>query len=192
MSKISKKRIKENIFGAQICWGASLLIFVGAAIIALFHPGEELFSAFGYLGVAMIMVSGINLYVYIKECRILKGAHWILADGLCTFLLSLFPIFRQMVQPELIPFFFGMWELFSGVLKAVESIELRGWKLREWKGFFYVGAIEILSGVASLLEPVDDFMGIHRVVAMIFIVQCFGFVFKILVYSKINEKNLIS
>ncbi len=94
-----------------------------------------------------------------------------------------------MIQPAIIPFFFGVWELFSGILKVIDSSELKEEKIAGWKWFRNIGSIEILSGVAALLKPIDDFMGMHVVVAIIFFVQSCGFLFKILIYPQIIKES---
>ena len=94
-----------------------------------------------------------------------------------------------MIKPAIIPFFFGVWELFSGILKAIDSSELKEEKIEGWKWFRTIGCIEILSDVVALLKPVDDFIGMNVVVAMIFFVQSCGFLFKILIYQQIIKES---
>lgn len=153
------------------------------------NPKEKLVTIAVYLGLSMLLVGSVNIVVYCKKNKLLHGSHWLLADGMSTVLLSLFPLFNQMIQPAMVPFFFGVWELFSGILKVIDSSELKEEKIAGWKWFRGVGSIEVLSGVAALLKPVDDFMGMHVVVAMIFFVQSCGFMFKILIYPKIIKET---
>jgi len=54
--------------------------------------------------------------------------------------------------------------LFSGVLKVIDASELKEESIEGWKWFRGIGSIEILSGVAALLKPIDDFMGMNVVV----------------------------
>lgn len=181
---------REKIFNrVQICWIIAQLLLIGCGILALCNKGEQLVSISVYLGISMLLVGSINIYVYYKEQKKLHGSHWLLADGMSTVLLSLFPLFNQMIQPSIIPFFFGVWELFSGILKVIDSSELKEERIKGWKWFRGIGCIEILSGVASLLKPIDDFMGMNVVVASIFFVQSCGFMFKILIYPQIVKKN---
>ena len=48
-----------------------------------------------------------------------------------------------------------------------------------------IGLAELTSGVASMLKPVDEFVGMNHVVAIIFFVQSFGFVFKMFIYHNL-------
>lgn len=172
----------------QVCWMIAQMILVGSGILAICNPREKLVAVSECLGLAMLLVGSINIIICHKKKKDLPGSHWLLADGMSTVLLSLFPLFNQMIQPAIIPFFFGVWELFSGILKVIDSSELREEKIAGWKWFRNIGRIEILSGVAALLKPVDDFVGMNVVVAIIFFVQSFGFMFKILIYPKIVKE----
>lgn len=183
------KRFLTKFSWVQVYWLFAEVILICSGILALCNSGEQLVSVSIWLGIAMLITGCINIYVYYKKKKTMHGSHWLLADGMCTILLSLFPLFNQMIQPAIIPFFFGVWELFSGILKVIDSSELKEEKIAGWKWFLGIGSIEILSGVASLLKPVDDVMGIHVVVAIIFFVQSCGFLFKILIYPKIIKEN---
>lgn len=180
----------EKFAWVQVCWMIAQIIFVGSGILAICNPGEKLVAVSGCLGLAMLMVGSINIVIYNKKKKDLPGSHWLLADGMSTVLLSLFPLFNQIIQPAIIPFFFGVWELFSGILKVIDSSELKEEKIVGWKWFRNIGRIEILSGVAALLKPIDDFVGMNVVVAIIFFVQSFGFMFKILIYPEIVKEEV--
>lgn len=173
----------------QILWGMAHILMIGSGALALWNPGEKLVSIAIWLGLSMLVVGSINVAIYSKEKELLHGSHWLLADGMLTILLSIFPLFNKMIQPAILPFFFGVWELLSGVFKVIDAQEIEKEKIAEWKGFCGIGCVEIFSGVAALLKPVEEFMGMHVVVAIIFFVQGCGFLFKIMIYSKITKES---
>ncbi len=175
-----------------ICWAIAGLLLLTGGILSLIY--DDLLPIATYLGGIMLAVGGINIAIYCASKGRLHGDRWFLADGLATALLSAFPLLNQMIVSAMIPFFFGVWELFSGILKSMDSMELRRARIGGWIAVFSIGLFEILSGVAALLKPIEDFMGMHIVVAMILFVQSLGYVFKILLYSKlvlskIDQKN---
>lgn len=182
-----KTTTRKKITWIQLYWLMAMFILIGSGFLALSHPGEQLISVSSYLGLAMLLTGCINLYIYRKQRELLHGSHWLLADGMSTTLLALFPLFNQMIQPAMIPLFFGVWELFSGILKVIDASELKEEQIDGWRWFQNIGRIEILSGVSSLLKPIDDFMGIHVIVAIILFIQGLGFLFKILIYQKIKR-----
>ena len=189
MSKIDMGQNEKRKTWVQVCWIIAQIVLIGSGILAICNPGEKLVEVSGELGLSMLLVGSINMYVYREKKKLLHGSHWLLADGMSTVLLSLFPLFNQMIQPAIIPFFFGVWELFSGILKVIDASELKEESIEGWKWFRGIGSIEILSGVAALLKPIDDFVGMNVVVAIIFFVQSCGFLFKILIYPQIIKES---
>ena len=181
--------MKKNFkfYWVQGCWTFSMLLMMGGGILTLLDGHKDLVSVAFPLGLILLITSLLNMWIYHKESHIIHGSHWLLADGLSTLLLSFFPLFNQMIQAATIPFFFGVWELFSGVLKLIDSTDLREHHYRGWHRFAIVGIIEIVSGVAALLKPIDDYLGMHLVVAMILFVQGLGYLFKILIYPQMID-----
>lgn len=177
--------MKKNISGVQVLWGISCLILLLAALHVVNVPDSELASVANRLGIAMVIAGGGNLAVYCTKHRKIHGCHWLLADGLTMVFLAIFPLFNTMIPINVIPFFFGIWELVSGVLKFTEFTELYEESIKGWQWFLGVGLIELLSGVASMVKPIDDFVGMNHVIAIIFFIQSLGFIFKIMMYRNL-------
>lgn len=189
MNTYLSKKTKAEFTWVRRCWVIAQFLLIGGGVLALHNPGEKLVETAVYLGILMFLVGSINVVVYMRKKAQLHGSQWLLADGMCTMLLSLFPLFNQIILPAILPFFFGVWELFLGVLKVIDASELKEENISGWRWFQAIGCLEILSGVASLLKPVDDFMGMNVVVAIIFFIQSFGFLFKVLVYPKLVKEQ---
>jgi uncharacterized membrane protein HdeD (DUF308 family) len=51
--------------------------------------------------------------------------------------------------------------------------------------------IEILSGIAALLKPVEEFMGMNIVVAIVLLIQSSSYMFKILIYPELQKPEFI-
>ena len=168
MNKIDLGQNEKRKTWVQVGWIVVQIVLIGSGILAICSSGEKLVEVSEYLGLSMLLAGSINIFVYCEKKKFLHGSHWLLADGMSTVLLSLFPLFNQMIQPAIIPFFFGVWELFSGILKVIDASELKEESIEGWKWFRGIGNIEILSGVAALLKPIDDFVGMNVVVAIIF------------------------
>lgn len=170
----------------QVCWFVNGCSLFAAAIRALTE--SDLVRISEWLGLAMMVAGCVNVFVASKKKEQLCGSHWLLADGLCTALLSIFPLFNQMIQAAMIPFFFGIWELVTGVLKVIDATELRREHIHEWKWFVTVGSIELISGVAALLKPVEEYAGMHILVAIIFFIQGISYLLKIGVYPRLRKE----
>lgn len=186
---MSESRPKHKFTWIQGLWTAAGLILLGSAVLTLIKWQSELVVLSTPLGFAMLIAGGINIFIYRRKQKTIHGSHWLLADGMSTALLSVFLLLNQMIYSALIPFFFGVWELFSGILKVIDSKELREEKTRGWYWFSGVGSVEIISGIAALLKPVDDFVGMHGVVAIVLIIQSCGYLFKILIYPHLIIEN---
>lgn len=169
----------------RIYWAIAGMFLFAASLLAFFRGHKGLVEIAIPLGLAMLFAGMINIIVYRKGGSSIHGSCWLLADGMTTALLSIFPLFNKMIQPAMIPFFFGVWELFSGVLKIIDSGELYKGHIQGWHWFMGIGIVEILSGVAALLKPVDEFVGMHAVVAIILMIQSCGFLFKIRIYPRL-------
>lgn len=175
----------------QILWSLSCIVLLCAGIFVINKPDSVLYDISWELGLCMMTVGLINIFIYIKNKWYLHGARWLLADGMITVLLSLFPIIHNVVLPQVIPVFFGIWELTLGVLKFIEAVELYDEKIKGWFYFVMLGMFEMISGVVSLIEPLDHELGHNHVIAVIFFVQALGFVFKIFMYPRLIEKKSI-
>lgn len=184
---IREKKQNHKFSLVQFMWILGALSLLVGSVISLYTPNDKLLGIYFVLGFLMLIAGVINIFVYIQDKNPLDGAHWIIADGLSTTFLALFPLLNQVVSVQIIPFFFGAWELFSGIIKIVECIELQDYNLKGWKIFLAIGSVELFSGISSMIKPVDDLMGIHIVVSIIFLFQALGFVFKIMVFGHISK-----
>ena len=181
---------KVKLHWVQVLWAIAGLLMLCGGILTALDGHEDLTDIAIPLGLAMVLAGNINMFIFHRKHDVIHGSILLLADGMITAFLSFFLLFNTMIEAKTIPFFFGIWELVCGVLKMIESWELRSHRYYGWHRFGIVGAIEIFSGVASLLKPVDDYLGMHFVVAMILFVQSLGYLFKILIYPKlISDKT---
>jgi len=181
--------MKLKIKMVQVLWLLSFFVLLFAALFVINKPDSVLYNISWELGLCMLVCGFINIFIYLKNKWYIHGSRWLLADGMITVLLSFFPIIHDFVLPEVIPVYFGIWELSLGVIKFIESIELHDEKIKGWHYFVILGCFEMISGVISLIEPLDHAIGHNHVIAVIFFVQSLGFIFKIFMYSSLTEKN---
>ena len=173
---------------AQILWlSAGIIHFLGG-FLALNH-GDNLTDIIFSLGLIMLFAGLVNILIYFSKGKEMFGSRWLFADGLTTALLSLYPLFSQGISDETLPLFFGSWELFSGVLKTIDSQKLKKESIKFYKGFSFVGGIELFSGSLSMIRPLDDFLGSKTVVAIVLFIQGFGVILKTLMYKELVNKN---
>ncbi len=189
---MGEKRNANSFTWVQICWTAAGMALLAAALHVFNVPDDRLTSVVSHLGFAMLFAGCINLVVYYHQKDKIHGSHWLLADGMTSVLLSVFPLLNAMILPSVLPFFFGIWELFSGIIKFVEATELREEKIRGYRWFLLIGLVELVSGIGSMLKPIDDFVGMNHVIAIILLVQSFGYLFKMLIYHNLAGTGSMS
>lgn len=176
----------------QFLWLIACAALLFAGLFVINKPDSVLETIAWELGLCMLLAGVINIFIYLKNRWYLHGARWLLADGMITVLLSIFPIVHDVVLPQVIPVFFGIWELTLGVMKFIEAVELYDESIKGWHWFVFLGVFEMISGVISLIEPLDHAIGHNHVIAVIFFVQSVGFIFKILMYSRLAESVSIN
>lgn len=181
------RKIHKKFTWVQGCWLFTALVLFSAGMYAFLQHDNNLSGIAPALGVAMLAAGIVNLVVCEIKNHDIHGAHWLVADGVTAICLSLFPLMNKMVSPTMIPFFFCMWELFSGVLKVMDSAELKSNRMECWLSFAFIGCIEMLSGAISMLKPFDDLVGMSNVVAAIFFIQAIGFGLKAAMYHHLVD-----
>ncbi len=176
----------KKLSWVQWCWlFISFLLFLGC-VYETIHNHDDIFTLARPLGAIMFTAGAINLFVCYKKSYSIHGSKWLVADGLTALLLSFFPLFNQMIYPVMIPFFFGFWELFSGILKVMDSNELKLEKIKCWIGFAVIGYIELVSGTLAMIKPIDEALGVNSLIGMIFLIQSIGFLLKAIMFNNIK------
>ncbi len=175
----------KKLHVVPVCWFIIGIILLCAGIFAYLSSNKDIIYFSRVLGIAMLLAGCINLLVCHMKQHIIHGARWLQADAVITILLSFFPLLNDIVFPEVIPFFFGVWELFSGTLKLMDTAELKHEHMKCWRGFALISTIELVSGTMSLLKPVEIAVGFNHVIGIIFFVQSLGFMLKSFMYNEL-------
>lgn len=170
-------RTVENRWLPGIVWIVSGTALGAAAVLCLAASSDRLTEIASWIGASMLISGGVNIWLYFYCLKGSSEGKWLLADGLTATLLSVFPLFNEMILPAVIPFFFCVWDLFSGVLRVMESTEKRKVGITGWKGSFFIGLIEMIAGVVALLKPVEEALTMHIVVGLILLIQAVAFIF---------------
>ena len=179
--------MKKRIGFAQIIWSFTGVILFFAAYLSYVTPDNELINIAWELGISMSIAGLANILVYIKEGKRIHGVEWLLADGMSTVALSFFPLFNKMIISAVIPFFFGVWELFSGVLKIIDSKGLYHEKIKGWQGFLAIGLAEFISGGMSMIKPLEEAVGMNHTIAIVILIQGLGYIAKTILYPQITD-----
>lgn len=137
----------------RVLWTISGVLLLGMGVYCLFHGEVAMRSLSLLLGLFMLISGIVDLCVYFAGRRALYGAAWLLLDGLFTLLFALLLLFNQRFSMLTLPLLFGMWLLSSGASRLVNALELRALGMPGWGWFAALGALLLLAGLASLMDP---------------------------------------
>ncbi len=178
--------MKRSFTLTQIGWLiAAVCLCAGAVYVLVLGPAALLKAAFP-IGLSMLIAGLLNMGIYHINRHRLHGSHWLFADGMSTALLSVFLLFNHTVSAPVIPFFLGVWELFSGVLKIMDATFMREDHIHGRITFTVAGFLELVCGVAALLKPIEDNHHMHITVAIVLFIQCAGLISKIFLYPQLR------
>lgn len=155
----------------RILWAVLGALMIIAGIICLAVPGiTEVTVAIAY-GV-ILLVSGIaDIVIFAVWGPQMLGAGWLLLDGILTILLSLLLLFNMGFTALALPYIFGMWVMFSGISKFVNSFDLRRFGVRGWGWIMALGIVMTIVGFAAFLDPVLSALAMTVITGVMFIMS---------------------
>lgn len=156
---------------ARILWLISGFLLLVAGIFVLFNPTATIISLSFLLGLIMLFSGIFSLFVYFVARYDLFGMGWVLADGIITVILALFLLFNDYIAATALPFIFGMWILFSGIERIVNSIEIRDTGISGWGWLMAIGIVSIVVGVLSFINPLIGAIAISTFLGIFLILQ---------------------
>ena len=156
---------------SRILWAIAGILLIACGIMCLADPGLALASMSLYLALAMLVSGIIDIVIFARGNGNMIGAGWFLADGILTVLLSLFLLFHQAFTLLSLPFIVGMWLLFPGISKFVNSFELKRFGVRGWGWFTAWGILLALVGFFSFLNPIANLFVLSALVGILLILQ---------------------
>lgn len=173
-----QKAERANTHISQIVWLLSGLLLGAASVLSFASSGEKLKQIAPWLGSAMLIMGIGNILLYFYCLEKTPSAKWLLADSITAALLSIFPLFNQITSAAAIPFFFCVWDLFSGILRVMEATEQKEAGEQGWHWFCAVGILEILAGCVAFIKPVEETLTMHVTVGLVLLIQAVAFLHK--------------
>ena len=101
----------------------------------------------------MVRSGAVDIMIFATAGRSIYGSGWFLVDGILTVLLSIFLLCNQMFTMMTLPYILGMWLLFSGITKFVNSFDLRRFGVRGWGWVTAFGLLMAAAGFLSFMDP---------------------------------------
>ena len=160
-----------NTFFSRVLWGIAGVLLIICGIICLAQPAVALTTVTLFLGISMMVSRIVDIVIFAKGNNAMLGAGWFLVDGILTVLLSLLILFNQAFTALSLPFIFGMWLMFSGITKFVNSFDLQRMGVRGWGWFTAIGIVLALAGFLSFLKPVASLFALSILTGVLLILQ---------------------
>ena len=150
---------------------AAGVILVITGIFCFAAPGATFVSIAFILGSAMLLsgISGVTSYIAIGSKR--EVPYLLLAEGITSILLGILVLANQIVAEAAIPVFFGLWVMFSGVLRVADGISRMKYGLRQWSWLVALGALGTITGMYSFFNTVLFGFSPVMLTGIIFVVQ---------------------
>ena len=155
----------------RVLWGVAGVLLIIAGIMCLVWRGAALATLAMLLGVVMLISGVVDIIIFCSARNVMYGAAWFLVDGILTVILSLFILFDQVFTMLTLPFVFGMWLIFSGITRFVQSFDLKAFGVRGWGWFTAEGLLLALVGVISFLNPIAGMEAISVVLGISLILE---------------------
>ena len=115
---------------SRVLWIVAGVLLIVAGGACMLHPGATLSGLSFLLGMAMLFSGVVDIMIFATAGSSIYGSGWFLVDGILTVLLSIFLLCNQMFTMMTLPYILGMWLLFSGITKFVNSFDLRRFGVR--------------------------------------------------------------
>lgn len=152
-----------------------LLVLTGLFCFA--NPGETFLSLAFILGMIMVVSSVIQGVAYCWGRAGMKNSQkdnngWILTEAIITLILGGLVLSSQIAADAAIPMVFGMWVMFSGVLRVVTATLIdRTNKTSNFVWTLITGVLCILGGLYAFLNPIIAGLAIAILLGVMFMLQ---------------------
>ncbi len=150
------------------------IILVLTGVFCFANPGVTFLSIAFLLGCSMLLsgISGVFAYIWISRKREITNS--LMVEGLVSIILGTLVLLNQLLADAVIPVFFGLWVMFTGVIRITEACSLRksGWLELVWH--LTLGALGIAAGIYAFFNTVLFTFSPITLVGILFVVQGFS------------------
>lgn len=153
---------------------AAGVILILTGIFCFANPGATFLSIAFLLGCAMLLsgISGTLAYIWISRKR--KISNSLMIEGLMSVILGFLVLSNQLLADAAIPVFFGLWVMFTGIIRVVEAYTNRKSGIMSLIWLLAMGALGIAAGLYAFYNTVLFSFSAIVLVGILFIVQGFN------------------
>ncbi len=163
-----------------------LLVVLGVFSVA--NAGMSFISMAFPIGVVLVLVGIAESFAYKRTVENEENRHWVLIDGLTTFILGIVVLTGQLAADIAVPVVFGMWGMVSGIrgLVIVTQVEKSSEKDADFYWTVAVSTLNLVIGIYTFFNSMLLHLSVLMILGLCFVVQG-GHVIKIgldIAYSK--------
>lgn len=153
---------------------AAGVILILTGIFCFANPGTTFLSIAFLLGCAMLLsgISGTLAYIWISRKR--KISNSLMIEGLMGVILGFLVLSNQLLADAAIPVFFGLWVMFTGIIRVVEAYTNRESGIMSLIWLLSMGVLGIAAGLYAFYNTVLFAFSVIVLVGILFIVQGFN------------------
>lgn len=159
--------MKKTLLQTILLVSGIILIFAG--VTAILNPAPTIVSIAFVLGLALFISGLFSIIFYIITKKYNIGGIFVLIDGIITIIVGTFILCNKYITATAIPFIFGMWILFSGITRLINSFDIKRCRIKFWWCISLVGLGEIILGFTSFFNPIIAAFTISVIVGMFLI-----------------------
>lgn len=155
-----------------------LTIIVGAlltilGVFSVANAGLSFLSLAFPIGITLIIVGIVECFAYKRTIEDEENRHWVLIEGLTTFILGVVVLTGQLAADIAVPVVFGMWSMVSGIRGFVIVTQVVESKERDVDFYWtvVVSALNLLVGVYTFFNLMLFQLSVLMILGVCFVVQ---------------------
>ena len=155
-----------------------LTIIVGAlltilGVFSVANAGLSFLSLAFPIGVVLIIVGMVECFAYKRTVEDEENRHWVLIEGLTTFILGVVVLTGQLAADIAVPVVFGMWSMISGIRGFVIFTQVVENKEKDIDFYWtvVVSALNWIVGVYTFFNLMLFHLSVLMILGVCFVVQ---------------------
>lgn len=153
---------------------AAGVILILTGVFCFANPGATFLSIAFVLGCAMLLSGISGTFAYIWLSRKTEITSSLMIEGVLSIILGLLVLSNQLLADPAIPVFFGMWVMFSGIIRVVEAYVHRKSGRAELIWFLSLGLVGAVAGLYSFYNTVLFAFSPILLVGILYVIQGFN------------------
>lgn len=148
-----------------------LLTILGVFSVA--NAGLTFLSLAFPIGVVLVFVGIVECFVYKRTMESEENRHWILIEGLTTFVLGIVVLTGQLAADIAVPVVFGLWCMISGIRGFVVVTQERGTQEKDVDFYWMVcvSGLNLIAGIYTFFNSRLLGLSVLMMLGIIFVIQ---------------------